>query len=36
MPEYRRGVHAEACRQAADRVVRRWQAALAETSTGRA
>lgn len=27
-PEYRRAVHEEACRQAADRVVRRWRAAL--------
>jgi hypothetical protein len=27
-PAYRRAVHAEACRQAADRVVRRWRATL--------
>lgn len=30
MPQYRSGVHAEACKAAADRVVRRWRAALAE------
>jgi len=27
-PSYRRHIHAEACRQAADRVVRRWRAML--------
>jgi len=30
-PSYRREVHAEACRQAAKRVVRAWRAALAES-----
>ena len=29
-PRYRRGVHAEACIQAADRVVRRWRATLVD------
>lgn len=28
MPEYRRGVHEEACHQAADRVVRKWRAKI--------
>lgn len=32
-PQYKSGVHAEACRQAADRVVRRWQAMLHEAAT---
>lgn len=31
-PAYRRGVHEEACRQAADRVVRRWRAMLEEVA----
>lgn len=29
-PEYRRDVHAEACRQAAKRVVRKWRESLAQ------